>query len=154
MNTEAISASELLAEASYADFEEVNYSIRDEVETALQRIGTDEGDPDDPDKGFSLTQAIEFTEKWELIHHQPDTDSGFSATLFRSTDSSASQPYVLAIRGTDGFQDLVITDGWDIVVDGLIIDQIVDLWNYWKGLMMPQGENFVGSQLVPYSIQI
>ncbi|MCU7847951.1 MAG: hypothetical protein KZQ89_08065, partial [Candidatus Thiodiazotropha sp. (ex Lucinoma kastoroae)] len=83
MNTEAISASALLAEASYADFEEVNFSIRDEVRTALQRIGTDEGDPDDPDKGFSLTQAREFTRRWELVHHQPDTDSGFSATLFR-----------------------------------------------------------------------
>ncbi|MCU7873328.1 MAG: hypothetical protein KZQ91_11335 [Candidatus Thiodiazotropha sp. (ex Lucinoma borealis)] len=127
-----------MAEASYADFTlamqaDGSYQERD-VRTALQRIGTDEGDPDDPDKGFSQTQAELFTEKWEVIHHQPDTDSGFSATLFKSTDSSSAQPYVLAIRGTDGFRDLVITDGWDIVADGLAIDQIVDLWNYWKGL--------------------
>ncbi|MCU7890862.1 MAG: hypothetical protein KZQ78_04280 [Candidatus Thiodiazotropha sp. (ex Ustalcina ferruginea)] len=68
--------------------------------------------------------------------------------MFKRRDPTASQPYVLAIRGTDGYRDLVITDGLDIVVDGLALDQIVDLWNYWKQLTTPKGENFVGSQLV------
>ncbi|MEW8203419.1 MAG: hypothetical protein AB2764_15070 [Candidatus Thiodiazotropha endolucinida] len=148
MNTEAIFANALLSEASYADFEDVNFNSFDEVRDALQRIGTDEDEPDDPDKGFSLTQAREFTRQWEVVHHQPDTNSGFSATLFRNTDGSMDQPYVLAIRGTDGYRDLVITDGSDIVVDGLALDQIVDLWNYWKQLTTPQGETFVGSRLV------
>ncbi|MEW8193199.1 MAG: calcium-binding protein, partial [Candidatus Thiodiazotropha sp.] len=148
MNTEAIFANALLSEASYADFEDVNFNSLDEVRDALQRIGTDEGEPDDPDKGFSLTQAREFTRQWEVIHHQPDTDSGFSATLFKSTDASSDQPYVLAIRGTDGYRDLMITDGSDIVVDGLALDQIVDLWNYWKQLTTPQGVSFTGSRLV------
>ncbi|MCU7816349.1 MAG: hypothetical protein KZQ81_14380, partial [Candidatus Thiodiazotropha sp. (ex Rostrolucina anterorostrata)] len=93
MRMESLSPNALMAEASYADFTNVDLTNRDQVITALQRIGTDEDDPDDPDKGFSLTQAREFTRRWELVHHQPDTDSGFSATLFRSTDSSASQPY-------------------------------------------------------------
>ncbi|MCU7850422.1 MAG: hypothetical protein KZQ89_21080 [Candidatus Thiodiazotropha sp. (ex Lucinoma kastoroae)] len=146
MNVKDSAALAMLAEAAYAKFE--NADTEELIRTALQRIGTDEGDPDDPDKGFSLTQAREFTRRWELVHHQPDTDSGFSATLFRSTDSSTSQPYVLAIRGTDGFRDLVITDGLDIVVDGLALDQIVDLWNYWKQLTTPHGENFTGSRLV------
>ncbi|MES9974291.1 MAG: hypothetical protein ABW094_08525 [Candidatus Thiodiazotropha sp.] len=148
MRTEAISDNSLLAEASYARFDKVDFTIDDQVRVALQRIGTDENESDDPDKGFSLTQAELFTEKWEVVHHQPDTDSGFSATLFKSTDASSDQPYVLAIRGTDGYRDLVITDGSDIVVDGLALDQIVDLWNYWKSLTTPQGETFVGSRLV------
>ncbi|MEW8586553.1 MAG: hypothetical protein AB2531_12390, partial [Candidatus Thiodiazotropha sp.] len=149
MRTESVSINALMAEASYADFVDVDFNNRDQVETALQRIGTDEGELDDPNKGFSQTQAELFTDKWEVIHHQPNTDSGFSATLFKSTDPSSSQPYVLAIRGTEpGMQDLVITDGSDIVIDGLAIDQIVDLWNYWKQLTTPQGESFTGSRLV------
>ncbi|MCU7937272.1 MAG: hypothetical protein KZQ99_20825 [Candidatus Thiodiazotropha sp. (ex Dulcina madagascariensis)] len=146
MNVQDSAALAMLAEAAYGDFRGVDTKAR--LQAALQRIGTDEGEPDDPDKGFSLTQATEFTDKWELIHHQPDTDSGFSATLFKSTDSSASQPYVLAIRGTEQpLQDLLITDGFDIVADGLALDQIVDLWNYWKRLITPQGTDYVGSQL-------
>ncbi|MEW8203416.1 MAG: calcium-binding protein [Candidatus Thiodiazotropha endolucinida] len=149
MRTESVSINALMAEASYADFVDVDFNNRDQVETALQRIGTNEGELNDPSKGFSQTQAELFTDKWEVIHHQPNTDSGFSATLFKSTDPSSSQPYVLAIRGTEpGMQDLVITDGSDIVIDGLAIDQIVDLWNYWKQLTTPQGETFVGSRLV------
>ncbi|MEW8227865.1 MAG: calcium-binding protein [Candidatus Thiodiazotropha endolucinida] len=141
-----------MAEASYADFTPARRTdgsyLEDDVRTALQRIGNDEDEPDDPDKGFSPIQAELFTDDWEVVHHQPDTDSGFSATLFRNTDGSMDQPYVLAIRGTDGYRDLVITDGSDIVVDGLALDQIVDLWNYWKQLTTPQGETFVGSRLV------
>ncbi|MEW8073547.1 MAG: calcium-binding protein [Candidatus Thiodiazotropha sp.] len=141
-----------MAEASYADFTPARRTdgsyLEDDVRTALQRIGNDEDEPDDPDKGFSPIQAELFTDDWEVVHHQPDTDSGFSATLFKSTDASSDQPYVLAIRGTDGYRDLVITDGSDIVVDGLAFDQIVDLWHYWKQLTTPQGETFVGSRLV------
>ncbi|MBT2997456.1 MAG: hypothetical protein KME56_12670 [Candidatus Thiodiazotropha sp. (ex Ctena orbiculata)] len=149
-NTAAILAQ--IAEASYADFTPARRTdgsyLEGDVQTALQRIGNDEDEPDDPDKGFSLTQAREFTRRWEVVHHQPDTASGFSATLFRNTEGSMDQPYVLAIRGTDGYRDLVITDGSDIVVDGLAIDQIVDLWNYWKQLTTPQGVSFTGSRLV------
>jgi hypothetical protein len=142
-----------MAEASYANFSAAeqpdgSYQI-DDVNTALQRIGTEDNKPDDPEKGFSLAQAELLTDKWEVVHHQPNTDSGFSATLFKSTDPGSPQPYVLAIRGTEpGMQDLVITDGSDIVVDGLAIDQIVDMWNYWKQLTTPQGVSFTGSRLV------
>jgi len=67
----------LLSEASYADLQ--NKLTADDVKTALQRIGSSDGEPDDPDKGFSLTQAEEFIQKWEIVHHQPDTESGFFA---------------------------------------------------------------------------
>lgn len=33
------------------------------------------------DNGFSRTQADEFAKHWRVIHHQPDTLSGFSRSL-------------------------------------------------------------------------
>ena len=134
MNAKESAEFALVAEAAYADFTKGN--TKGAVQAALMK------------REFSLTQAEKFTDRWEMVHHQPDTESGFSATLFKSKDPNASQPYVLAVRGTAGFQDLVITDGMDIVVDGLAIDQIVDLWNFWKQLITPKGTSFVGSQLV------
>ncbi|WP_242675146.1 calcium-binding protein [Phytopseudomonas dryadis] len=124
----------LLAAASYADFPS-------DPTTETLKISL-------IDANFSSTQADYFLQRWEFIHHQPDTESGFSATLFKSKDPNAAQPYVLAIRGTAGFQDLVVTDGSDIVLDGLAIDQIVDLWNYWGQLTTPKGQAFTGAQLV------
>ena len=71
-------------------------------------IGTLKGD-------FSPTQAKNFFEKYDLLIHQPNTDSGFSATLFgekklqihnaTKEKSYTSQygyvDYILAIRGTE-----------------------------------------------------
>jgi hypothetical protein len=135
MNTQDNAGLAMVAEAAYADFSKGSSDV--EVQKALVK------------EKFSVTQAKTFTDLWEMVHHQPDTESGFSATLSKSTDPNASQPYVLAIRGTDpNLQDLIITNVSDIVVDGLAIDQIVDLWNYWKQLITPKGTSFVGSQLV------
>jgi hypothetical protein len=84
-----------LAEASYALFVERKSDgslISQDSKTALTGAG------------FSDSQADAFLDRWEVVHHQPDMDSGFSATLFKSTDPDAVQPYVLAIRGTAGSQ--------------------------------------------------
>jgi len=77
---------------------------------------------------FSLTQATELADHWNVITHQPNTDSGFSSTLFRNADDGG---YVLAIRGTEGinWEDLLETDFGDIAIDGIAIDQIIDLYN-------------------------
>ena len=61
---------------------------------------------------FTPTQAKNFFERYDLLEHCPNTDSGFSATLFkdlgefdektntRKADSKDSE-YILAIRGTE-----------------------------------------------------
>lgn len=49
---------------------------------------------------FSPTQAKQFFEKYELLIHQPNTESGFSATLFQHKQSKL---FTLAIRGTDEY---------------------------------------------------
>ena len=52
----------LLSEASYANFSD--NTIRE-----LQEVG------------FSLSQANDFADRWDVVYHQPNTPSGFSATL-------------------------------------------------------------------------
>lgn len=114
-----------LAEASYADFSDPGLSSKDAL--------IDDG------KGFSSKQAEDFHADWQLVAggHQPNTASGYSSTLFKSRDAGGG--YVLAIRGTEPttqlFKDLVEADLADIVVDGIAIDQSVDLYNEWQRII-------------------
>ncbi len=109
-----------LAEAAYADFSDPGLSPKD----ALINDG----------KGFSSKQADDFLADWQIVSgaHQPNTDSGFSSTLFKSLDAGGG--YVLAIRGTEGvnYDDLLAADIADIATDGIALDQSVDLYNEWK----------------------
>ncbi len=50
------------------------------------------------DGDFSPLQAKRFFEKYDLLIHQPNTKSGFSATLFQNKET---KEYTLAIRGTE-----------------------------------------------------
>ena len=55
------------------------------------KVGTLNGD-------FTPTQAKNFFEHYELLEYCPNTDSGFSATLFQNKESKEC---ALAIRGTE-----------------------------------------------------
>lgn len=66
---------------------------------------------------FSSIQAQKFCKRYELIFHQPNTSSGFSATLFYDTQEDK---YIVSFRGTetnmqsvirDIFQDISLTFG-------------------------------------------
>ena len=47
---------------------------------------------------------------------------------------------VFAARGTEPtLEDLVITDFSDIVLDGIAIGQVVDMYNYWQRLKAQKG---------------
>jgi hypothetical protein len=48
--------------------------------------------------GFSLAQAEQFVATYQILDHQPNTGSGFSATVFQRIGSD--DPPILAIRGT------------------------------------------------------
>ena len=51
---------------------------------------------------FTPTQAKRFFSRYDLLIHQPNTESGFSATLFKDTKAdSKDSEYTLAIRGTE-----------------------------------------------------
>ena len=47
---------------------------------------------------FTPTQTKRFFERYDLVEHCPNTDSGFSATLFQNKET---KEYTLAIRGTE-----------------------------------------------------
>jgi hypothetical protein len=114
-----------LAEAAYANF--VNggglIATGDELKTALIA------------EGFSESQAADFVTHWQVVSQQPDTASGFSATVFERLDAN-QQPtgqYSLAIRGTINFDDFS-TDASLIASSGVAISQMLDMYNYWQSL--------------------
>src|SRR5690606_23121101 len=116
-----------LAEASYADLKQFNNRIW--LVQELQNIDFNK-------MKFSLTQAEILADNWFVKTHQEDTTSGFSSTLFQSTDPNDGR-YVLAFRGTAGFVDIVDADINDIINDGLAIEQIIDLHNEWARIISP-----------------
>ncbi|MEW8461595.1 MAG: hypothetical protein AB2653_14910, partial [Candidatus Thiodiazotropha endolucinida] len=64
-----------MAQAAYANL--IGVENANQLETALT----------DTNGGvFSSTQAIEFARNWRVADHQPDSSSGFSATLFERLD--------------------------------------------------------------------
>ncbi|XAK34847.1 hypothetical protein AAID95_03250 [Campylobacter coli] len=50
------------------------------------------------DGEFSPLQAKQFFSRYDLLKHCPNTNSGFSATLFQNKET---KEYTLAIRGTE-----------------------------------------------------
>ena len=145
-----------LAEASYAIFDPSVYRNSQKLIDRLVNLQND-GSYD-----FSATQAAELTNHWQVIHHQQDTTgilgevfSGFSATLFEyiGEDNSANGGYkpgdlVYAVRGTAGVvSDLIPTDGGDIVLDGLALDQIVDMYNDWQRINAGAGNRYWAAEL-------
>lgn len=123
-----------LAQAAYADF-----TLGLSTEAALTNPDTG--------AGFSNAQATAFTTHWRVVDQYTApvvlgvTGSGFSATVFESIDESGNgtTQYTFAVRGTETglgtvFDDLFATDLADIVADGIAIDQVIEMYNYWKSL--------------------
>ena len=73
------------------------------------------GNPEELDGDMTPTQAKRFFEKYDILIHQPNTESGFSATLFgekrKQTNTESKEVsytndygytnYILAFRGTE-----------------------------------------------------
>ena len=114
MNVTELSKNALLAEASYTDLEGLTED--EQVEDALKL------------NGVAGSQAAELILEWRVAHHLPNTESGFSATLFESKDNPGQ--YTLAIRGTEPLtlEDLISADLWGIVTRGYARDQIYSLY--------------------------
>ena len=69
---------------------------------------------------FTPTQTKRFFERYELIHHIPNTLSGFSATIFYDI---SQQEYIIAFRGTElGVKD-IISDTFLATYPTIAIDQ-------------------------------
>ncbi len=116
----------ILAMNSYAILEESMSEI--EINNALK---------DEQESNYSSIQSSYFIQQYDIVHSQQNTDSGFSATLFKDIDGV----YSLAIRGTEfglsseTVDDLLLTDIADIGADGIALKQAVDLFNYYQKLV-------------------
>ena len=53
---------------------------------------------------FTPTQAKRFSERYDILIHQPNTESGFSATIFYDI---SQQEYIIAFRGTESTKEIV-----------------------------------------------
>ena len=83
---------------------------------------------------FTATLAAEFAANWEVVAHQPNTASGFSAKLFRGIGEDNSGEMVLSFRSTefigDAMRDRFVTNR-GIHDDGWAFAQIADLRAWW-----------------------
>lgn len=107
-----------LAEAAYANFA----AHPGDPQAALQDQGNN--------MHFSESQATAFVAQWAVVDQLPDTSSGFSGTLFQD---KATGQYTFSLRGTAGGTDLAADVG-DVFLDGIALDQVVDMYNYWQSL--------------------
>ena len=100
----------------------------------------------DADHGmnFSEAQAAAFVLEWEVIDHVPDTQSDFSATIFRNRQSGA---YTLAIRGSTNLADFT-EDAALIAADGVAVRQLADLYNYWQRVRTAGGQTYEAAYVV------
>ena len=141
-------ASAMLAEAAYAEFLQPNGQLKPLADIRAALVAKD----------WSGTQVDAFLANYRVIHQQPNTATGFSATLFEKlTNGLPTGQYVFATRGTEfGVQlradaplglDLAADIG-DLVLDGLAWSQIVDMYNYWKRLTTPPGLSYQQAQVV------
>ena len=117
-----------LAEAAYADFwdETTNSLITSKIklQEALESYG------------FSTTQAADFLDHWKVIDQCPNTDAGFTGTVFERLDGLDIGKRYVSICGTEGSklfegaQDLA-EDIANIGADGIAIDQAIDMYNWY-----------------------
>lgn len=90
---------------------------------------------------------FDFLEKsYEVVDHQEDTLTGFSATVWRTIGEQ--QKFILSIRGTEpGYKD-PYEDIRYIVHEGYARRQLVDLYNYYRRLIVPDSQLAVQVRLI------
>ena len=141
--SERISDFSQLAEIAYATFEGTGGLSKDLFELSDDDINRGIRDPD---LRVSNAQQSRFRNDWSVPYYRPDQPHGFSATLLRSKADATN--FVLAIRGTQGLIDLFGADVGDIVADGIALDQVVELYNFWKTLTTARDQVVTQARLV------
>jgi len=132
-----------LSEAAYADLFQNGATITATSAVQARLVAA----------GWSDIQATEFLTHYRVISQQPNTATGYSATLFERLGDGGTPTgqYVFAQRGTEPTAqvglDLAVDVG-DLVADGLAWSQIVDMYNYWKELTTPAGQSYQMASLV------
>ncbi len=87
---------------------------------------------------FSQAQAVAFAAEWSVVSQQPNTVSGFSATVFKN---NVTGEYVFAACGTEPKSPFDwATNLGDIGADGIAISQGIDMFNYYQRLIGVPGK--------------
>ena len=127
-----------LAEAAYANFINPNTGTIYSTDAGIRGALIASGFSSDPNNPTQSAQAAAFVSQWRVVNQytSPFTldlfGTGYSGTLFQNIETGA---YSLSLRGTnDIVADVFGADVGDIVADGLAMDQVVDLYNYWQSL--------------------
>jgi Ca2+-binding RTX toxin-like protein len=85
--------------------------------------------------GMTEIQAQRFSTNYSVVTQFNDTNTGFSATVFKD----ASGNLTLAFRGTEQItEDLLFTDSL-IYLYGAGYDQIIAMYNWWQRVSTPSG---------------
>ncbi|WP_310739930.1 calcium-binding protein [Inhella proteolytica] len=97
-------------------------------------------------------QAQEFANDWKVVSHQPNTATGFSATLFEYIGSDPSKrltssKYVVSFRSTefieDAARDNLATNQLEISKGGWAYGQIADMQAWWASVQPQIGASKV-----------
>jgi hypothetical protein len=86
MTTENIFSRSSLSEASYAILDDVVIGNQNQLRDALVN------------NGFSLSKAEAFIAQWKFIDHLPNTDTGFSATVFESLNNPGEMVFAQLLK--------------------------------------------------------
>ena len=127
-----------LAEAAYANFLDNSRNLLTNIND-IKAVLIAKGFSKDPNNPTQSTQASDFVAQWQIVSQYTAPafllgvgGTGFSGTVFKNI---ATNEYTFSLRGTEpGYADLLGADAGDIVADGLALDQIMDMYNYWQSL--------------------
>lgn len=89
---------------------------------------------------FTEIQARAFVDQWEVLEQQSNTNTGFSGTLLKNSESNE---YILSFRSTefidDSIRDSMATNTLEIFDTGFAWGQIRDMENWYRELSAPGG---------------
>lgn len=122
----------LLARAAYANLSGVGFA--DDALLSEQLFRQDSDAP----PILSAAAAAYVAKNFGVVHHQANTESGYSGTLFRRREVALDDPtggFSLAIRGTEqGSLDDYRADYLQIMLTGSAWNQRATMQIHWKGL--------------------
>ena len=111
----------------------INLQQGDDIFTEMKNSAKEVFNFDKLNGEFGEIQAKRFFERYDLLIHQPNTESGFSATLFQNKET---KEYTLAIRGTElklsqAWQDIITTDG-SLLLSSTPLEQYNDMLRFYN----------------------
>ena len=159
-------------EKEYGDRKNTEITLHDILDSTYKGYVTSDHtaliNPEELKGDFGKIQTQQFFAKYDMLIHQPNTHSGFSATLFKDTKADSKDlEYTLAIRGTEfkleQIQDLlndyyIGTNNSDM---NRVIEQYFDMLLFYEETLKPLLQekgiakiNVIGHSLGGYLAQL